>query len=54
MSRVDMELQLLLCAIGNVIDNDKNVEHITIPEIWEWLNDIMVMRIDEFNSEGEE
>jgi hypothetical protein len=53
MSRVDFELQLLLCAIGNVIDNNPHVEHITIPEIWEWLNDIMAMRIDEFN-EGEE
>ena len=48
-----MELQLLLCAIGNVIDDVKDVEHITIPEIWEWLNDIMALRIDEFN-EGEE
>jgi hypothetical protein len=54
MSRVDFELQLLLSAIGNVIDKNPNVEHITIPEIWEWLNDIMAMRIDEFNSEGEE
>jgi hypothetical protein len=53
MSRVDFELQMLLCAIGNVIDDDPNVEHITIPEIWEWLNDIMALRIDEFN-EGEE
>jgi hypothetical protein len=51
MSRVDMELQLLLCAIGNVIDQNKDVEHITIPEIWEWLNDIIAMRIDEFNSD---
>ena len=34
-------LQLLLCAIGNVIDEDPNVEHITMPEIWEWLNDII-------------
>ncbi len=47
MSRVDMELQLLLCAIGNVIDDNKNVEHITIPEIWEWLNDIIAMRGEE-------
>ncbi len=54
MSRVDMELQLLLFAIGNVIDDAKDVEHITIPEIWEWLNDIMAMRIDEFNLEEEE
>jgi hypothetical protein len=54
MSRVDFELQMLLCAIGNVIDDDPNVEHITIPEIWEWLNDIMALRIDEFNGSEEE
>jgi len=34
-------LQLLLSAIGNAIDEDPNVEHITLPEIWEWLNDII-------------
>ena len=34
-------LQLLLFAIGNVIDDNPNVEHITYPEIWEWLNDIL-------------
>jgi len=34
-------LQLLLSAIGNVIDDNPNVEHITLPEIWEWLNDIL-------------
>jgi len=34
-------LHLLLCAIGNVIDENPNVEHITYPEIWEWLNDIL-------------
>ena len=54
MSRVDFELQLLLCAIGNVIDDNPNVEHITIPEIWEWLNDIIALRIDEFNGSEEE
>jgi hypothetical protein len=37
----DQQLQLLLNAIGNVIDNNPNVEHITFPEIWEWLNDII-------------
>jgi len=41
MTRVDMELQLLLCAVGNVIDDNQDVEHITMPEIWEWLNDII-------------
>ena len=35
------QLQLLLCAIGNVIDDDKTVIHITMAEIWEWLNDII-------------
>lgn len=34
-------LQLLLSAIGNVIDDNPNVKHITLPEIWEWLNDII-------------
>jgi len=41
MTRADMELQLLLCAVGNVIDDNPDVEHITMPEIWEWLNDII-------------
>jgi len=43
MTRVDMELQLLLSAVGNVIDDNPDVEHITMPEIWEWLNDIVGM-----------
>jgi len=47
MSEVDMQVQLLLFAIGNVIDDNKEVEHITIPEIWEWLNDILGMMGDE-------
>ena len=38
------QLQLLLSAIGNVIDDNPNVEHITYPEIWEWLNDILGMQ----------
>ena len=54
MSRVDFELQLLLCAIGNVIDKNRDVEHITMSEIWEWLNDIMALRIDEFVESEEE
>jgi len=37
------ELELLLCAVGNVIDDNPDVEHITMPEIWEWLNDIVGM-----------
>jgi len=47
MSQVDFQMQLLLCAIGNVIDERKDVEHITIPEIWEWLNDILGMMGEE-------
>jgi hypothetical protein len=47
MSEVDMQVQLLLAAIGNVIDERKDVEHITIPEIWEWLNDILGMMGEE-------
>lgn len=43
MTRMDMELQLLLSAVGNVIDDNQDVEHITMPEIWEWLNDIVGM-----------
>lgn len=38
------QVQLLLSAIGNVIDNNPNVDHITFPEIWEWLNDILEMQ----------
>ena len=38
-----MNMQLLLAAIGNVIDERKDVVHITIPEIWDWLNDILGM-----------
>ena len=38
------QIQLLLSAIGNAIDDNPNVEHITLPEIWEWLNDIMGMQ----------
>jgi len=47
MSKVDFEMQLLLAAIGNVIDERKDVEHITFPEIWEWLNDILGMMGEE-------
>lgn len=38
------QVQLLLSAIGNAIDKNPDVEHITLPEIWEWLNDIMGMQ----------
>lgn len=47
MSDVLFNLQLLLKAIGNVIDDEKSVEHITYPEIWEWLNDILGMMEEE-------
>ena len=46
MSEVERQIQLLLCAIGNVIDDDRSVEHITMPEIWQWLNDILSMEDD--------
>ena len=38
------QVQLLLSAIGNAIDENPDVEHITLPEIWEWLNDILGMQ----------
>jgi len=47
MSEVEMQVQLLLAAIGNVIDERKDVLHITFPEIWEWLNDILGMMGEE-------
>jgi hypothetical protein len=37
------QLQLLLFAIGNVIDQNPVVEHISYGEIWAWLNDILGM-----------
>ena len=30
-----------MLAVGNVIDDNPDVEHITINEIWHWLNDIL-------------
>ena len=35
------QLTLLRCAVGNVIDNAKDVLHITYPEILEWIDDIL-------------
>jgi len=46
MTEIKRQIQLLLCAIGNVIDDDRSVEHITMPEIWQWLNDILSMEDD--------
>ena len=47
MTEALINVQLLLAAIGNVIDDNPSVIHITIPEIWEWLNDILGMMGDE-------
>jgi len=46
MSEIKRQIQLLLFAIGNVIDGEQGVEHITMPEIWQWLNDILSMEDD--------
>lgn len=35
------QLQLLLSAIGNVIDDTQGVTHINLNEIWDWLYDIL-------------
>lgn len=35
------QLMLLRSAIGNVIDNNPNVCHITMNEIHEWIDDIL-------------
>lgn len=40
----ERQLQLLLFAIGNVIDENPKVEHISYGEIWYWLNDILEMK----------
>jgi hypothetical protein len=41
MKQTKFQLQLLLAAIGNVIDQNPNVEHISYGEIWAWVNDIL-------------
>ena len=41
--RVIMQLQLLRSAVGNVIDNNPDVEHIMYDEIWQWIDDILGM-----------
>jgi len=38
---VKQQLTLLASAIGNVIDNNPNVIHITMSEVWEWIHDIL-------------
>ena len=35
------QLILLQNAIGNVIDNNPNVPHINMNEIWQWIDDIL-------------
>ena len=46
--QVMFEMQLLRHAVGNVIDDNQNVEHITLHEIWDWLDDILgMMEADE-------
>jgi len=35
------QIQLLMLAVGNVIDDNPNVEHITYPEIHQWLDDML-------------
>jgi hypothetical protein len=43
--QVIYQIQLLRAAVGNVIDENENVEHITMPEIWQWLDDILGMTL---------
>ena len=38
---VKVNLELLMNAVGNVIDDNPNVEHITYPDIHKWLNEIL-------------
>jgi hypothetical protein len=35
------QLMLLRVAVGNVIDNNPNVCHITMNEIHQWIDDIL-------------
>ena len=35
------QLMLLRAAVGNVIDNNPNVCHITMNEIYQWIDDIL-------------
>ena len=35
------QLMLLRSAVGNVIDNNPNVCHITMNEIHQWIDDIL-------------
>jgi hypothetical protein len=45
LEQVAYQIQLLRAAVGNVVDEDESVEHITMPEIWQWLDDILGMTL---------
>jgi len=47
MSAIERQMRLLLSAIQNSIDEDPNVDHIGMPEIHQWLADILVMSEDD-------
>lgn len=38
---VKQQLYLLLYAVINVIDNNPNVQHITLEEVRDWIQDIL-------------
>lgn len=38
---VKHQLHLLFYAVSNVVDNNPNVEHITMKEIRDWIEDIL-------------
>lgn len=40
------QIMLLRAAVGNVIDNNPSVTHISLLEIWEWIDDIMGMMVE--------
>jgi len=47
MSAIERQMRLLLSAIQNTIDVAPNVEYIDLPEIHQWLADILVMSEDD-------
>jgi len=47
MSQIERQMRLLLHAIQNSIDENPIVEHITMPEIHQWLTDILTMSEDD-------
>lgn len=38
---VKQQLHLLFYAVSNVIDNNPNVQHITLEEVRDWIQDIL-------------